>query len=149
MRMYQSRPWGLYLATFTSALCAAASAAFWALGTLDVSGQHGPKALPISEAVAPDAQTLAHSLGGGAVAAAETAPNPSTQYQLVGVVAGPMGKGLALLVVGNAPPKAYAVGTALGDGQVLQSVSARGATIGSTLGGQATVELALPKPPGA
>jgi general secretion pathway protein C len=60
-----------------------------------------------------------------------------------------MGAGLALLVVGNAPPKAYAVGAALGDGQVLQAVSARGVKIGSTLQGKTTVELALPQPTGA
>jgi general secretion pathway protein C len=62
----------------------------------------------------------------------------------LGVVCGPVGKGLALLVVGNASPKAYTVGAALGDGQVLQSVSARGAKIGNTLQGKTTVELRLP-----
>jgi len=149
MPMHQSRPWGLYLATFISALCAAASAAFWALGTLAVSEQRAQKASPISQAAAPDAQTLARILGGGAVPAAEAPPNPVTQFQLLGVVAGPMGAGLALLVVGNAPPKAYAVGAALGDGQVLQAVSARGVKIGSTLQGKTTVELALPQPTGA
>ena len=149
MPKHPSRPWGLYLTTFISALCAAASAVYWVLGTLGASAQRAPKAPPVSVTVAPDAQTLARALGGGKAAVAEAAPAPSTQVQLLGVVAGPVGKGLALLVVGNAPPKAYTVGAALGDGQVLQSVSARGAKIGSTLRGEPTVELSLPKLTGA
>ena len=97
----------------------------------------------------PDVQTLVRALGGGGVAAAAIAPAPSMQFQLLGVVAGPVGKGLALLVVGNAPPKAYPVGAHLGDGQVLQSVSVRGVKIGNTVQGETTVELILPKPTGA
>jgi general secretion pathway protein C len=73
----------------------------------------------------------------------------STQYQLLGVVAGPVGKGYALLVIGGAPPKAYTVGSALVEGQVLQSVSARGAKIGASLQSEAAIELSLPKPPGS
>ena len=144
----QSRPWGLHLLTFICALCVASSGVFWALGTLGASEGRGLKALPISEAFASEAQTLARSLGGGAISTAEPARPPETQLQLLGVVSGPVGKGLALLVVGNAPPKAYTVGQELGDGQVLQAVSARGAKIGNTLKGKTTVELSLPKASG-
>ena len=98
---------------------------------------------------APEAKDLARALGGDLVAQAKPVETTSTQYQLLGVVAGPVGKGYALLVVGAAPAKAYTVGAAVGDGQVLQSVSARGARIGRTLQGEAAVELSLPKPPGA
>lgn len=145
MPMHPSRPWGLYLITFLSALCAAASAVFWLLGAASVAPQEqraAPLGAPVSAVV--DSQLLARALGGGVVEAAKAAPAPTTQYQLLGVVAGPVGRGYALLVVGNAPPKAYSVGAALGEGLFLQSVSSRGAKIGSKLQGQALLELSLP-----
>jgi len=149
MRIHPSRPWGLYLVTFISAVCAAASAVFWVLGNHRVSDQRAPKIPIVSTSVVPDIQTVARALGGGGVVSAATAPTSSMQFQLLGVVAGPAGKGLALLAVGNAPPRAYAVGAGLGDGQVLQSVSVRGVKIGKTVQGEATLELSLPKPTGA
>lgn len=148
MALHSSRPWGLYLITFLMALVAAVTAVFWALGTLAVSQPRAPMAVLVPGAAPSDPQTLARALGGGVAAVASAAPAVSSQYQLVGVVAGPVGKGYALLVVGNAPPKSFAVGAALGDGRVLQSVSARGATIGNALQSETTAELSLPKPAG-
>jgi len=143
------RPWALYLTTFLTALLAAASAAYWILGVAGVSGQRSQAAAVLAGPTASDTKDLARALGGDLALQAKPVETTSTQYQLLGVVAGPVGKGYALLVVGGAPPKAYTVGTALGDGQVLQSVSARGARIGSTLQGETAVELSLPKLPGA
>ncbi len=134
--------------TFVTALLAAASAVYWVLGVAGVAGQRTPVTSTPIEPAAPDAKDLARALGGALAPQAKPAEAISTQYQLLGVVAGPVGKGYALLAVDGAPPKTYAVGAALGDGQVLQSVSARGAKIGSTLQGDAAVELALPKLPG-
>jgi general secretion pathway protein C len=132
-----------------TALLAAASAAYWVLGVAGVAGQRTQAASVLAGPTAPDAKDLARALGGDLALQAKPVETTSTQYQLLGVVAGPVGKGYALLVVGAAPPKAYTVGSAIGEGQVLQSVSARGAKIGSALQGPATVELSLPKPPGA
>ena len=143
-----SRPWALYLVTFLAALLAAASAAYWVLGVAGVAGRPSPRASVLTAPTAPDAKDLARALGGDLALQAKPVETTSTQYQLLGVVAGPVGKGYALLVVGSAPPKAYTVGAALGEGQVLQSVSARGAKIGSSLQGVATIELTLPKPAG-
>ena len=143
------RPWALYLVTFVTALLAAASAVYWVLGIAGVAGQRSQAAAVLAGPSAPEAKDLARALGGDVALQAKPVETTSTQYQLLGVVAGPVGKGYALLVVGGAPPKAYTVGTALGDGQVLQSVSARGARIGSTLQGETAVELSLPKLPGA
>ena len=143
------RPWALYLTTFLTALLAAASAAYWLLGVAGVAGQRTQAASVLAGPTASDTKDLARALGGDLALQAKPVETTSTQYQLLGVVAGPVGKGYALLVVGGAPPKAYTVGTALGDGQVLQSVSARGARIGSTLQGETAVELSLPKLPGA
>ena len=143
------RPWALYLLTFVTALLATASAVYWVLGIAGVAGQRSQAAAVLAGPSAPEAKDLARALGGDVALQAKPVETTSTQYQLLGVVAGPVGKGYALLVVGGAPPKAYTVGTALGDGQVLQSVSARGARIGSTLQGETAVELSLPKLPGA
>lgn len=148
MSTQTSRPWGLYLFTFLTALAAAASAAFWVLGAMAVPQVSLSSTILFAAAAPPDARALARPLGGGLAVDAKAAPAVSTQYQLLGVVAGPVGKGYALLVVGNAPPKTFAVGAAVGDGQVLQSVSARGAKIGSSLQGDALAELSLPKPSG-
>ncbi len=143
------RPWALYLVTFVTALLAAASAAYWALGLAGVAGTRAQAASVLADAIAPDAKDLARALGGDLAPQAKPVEATSTQYQLLGVVAGPVGKGYALLVVGGAAPKTYTVGSALGEGQVLQSVSTRGARIGSTLHGQTTLELGLPKLPGS
>lgn len=140
------RPRGPYLATFFAALLAAGSAVFWVLGTLGASTQASDVVLAATTRAGPDAQGLARALGGGAsqVQAPQAAP-PSTQYQLLGTVVGPLGQGYALLGVDGAPPKSYGVGAVLAQGQVLLSVSARGAKIGSSLQADAALELTLPK----
>ena len=143
-----SRPWTLYALTFAVALLAGASAVYWVVGTASLSNQGVQSASVSAKADGPDAKDLARALGGKPLAPASAPVAETTQYQLLGVVAGPVGKGYALLAVGSAAPKAYTAGSALGEGLVLQSVSARGAKIGATVQGPATVELALPKPHG-
>jgi len=148
MHASQARSWTLYALTFTVAVLAGASAVYWVLSTQSIA-QRGLQAAPVEwMGDGPAAIELARALGGKPVAPASTPAPASTQYQLVGVVAGPVGKGYALLAVGSAAPKAYTVGSAIGEGLVLQSVSARGAKMGLTLHGPATLELALPKPHG-
>lgn len=144
-----SRSWGLYALTFSVALLAAASAVYWVLGITGLSNQHVQGAPVHFKVDGSDAKELARALGGNLVAPANAPAVPSAQYQLLGVVAGPLGKGYALLVVGSAAPKVYMAGSALGEGLVLQSVSARGAKIGATPQGPTTLELALPKAPGS
>jgi general secretion pathway protein C len=143
------RPWALYLLTFFTALLAAASAAYWVLGLADLAGQSQPRASVQQSPAAADSKVLARALGGDLAQQPKPVEAVSSQYQLLGVVAGPVGKGYALLLVGGAPPKTYTVGAALPDGQVLQSVSPRGAKIGSSLQGATSIELSLPKPAGS
>jgi len=126
------RPWALYLVTFFSALLTAASAVFWALGLADVAGQSTPRASVLVGSAAPDAKDLARALGGDLALQTKPVETTSTQYQLLGVVAGPVGKGIALMATGNSAPEAYRVGSTLEGGQVLQSVSKRGALLGTT-----------------
>jgi len=132
MSSFSPRPLALYLATFLTALLAAASAVYWVLGVADVAGQHTPRASILVGSVAPDTEDLARALGGDIAPQTKPVETTSTQYQLLGVVAGPVGKGIALMAIGNAPPKAYRVGSTLEGGQVLQSVSKRGALLGTT-----------------
>jgi len=132
MSAFSLRPWALYLSTFLTALLAAASAVYWALGIADVAGQHTPRSSVLVGSVAPDTKYLERALGGDLALQTKPVETTSTQYQLLGVVAGPVGKGIALMANGNAPPKAYRVGSTLEGGQVLQSVSTRGALLGTT-----------------
>jgi general secretion pathway protein C len=148
MTMRTSRPWGLYVISCLTALLATASAVYWALAIPQPTPPRVSALTPVGGAATTDTRILANALDGGHVQDSPITPTAPSLYQLLGVVAGPVGKGFALLVVGNAPPKAYTVGAELGDGQVLQAVSARGAKIGSTLQGKTTVELSLPKASG-
>jgi general secretion pathway protein C len=148
MSAQASRPWALYFTTFLASLLAAGSAVFWVMGILAVSAPEPGEAPQAARLSAPQAHDLARALGGGLQEQAATALNTSTQYQLFGVVAGPLGAGYALVAIDGAPPKAYRVGDALGSGQVLRSVGARGAKLGPGLQGEATLELNLPKPSG-
>jgi general secretion pathway protein C len=132
---------------------AAASALAWGL-KLFVR----PAAVPAHTQVAvpaPQAQgDLSRLLGVEAVVevAAPAEPPPDARFQLIGVVsprqAQAAREGLALIAVDGKPPRAYRVG-ALVDGQnVLQSVGARGATLGPR-GGATLVALNLTPPPPA
>ena len=143
------RPWTLYLVTFLAALLAAGSATYWVLGTVGLASNRAPSAAVAVSVSPPEAKDLARALGADLAPQVKPVEVVGTQYQLLGVVAGPVGKGYALLVIGGAPPKAYTVGSALAEGQVLQSVSARGAKIGASLQSEAAIELSLPKPPGS
>ncbi len=134
--------------SFGSALLAGASTVYWVLGLMSLPHQHMPAAMALAAPDDSSSKDLARALGGKAQAPASTAAAPSTQYQLLGVLAGPVGQGYALLAIGSAAPKAFTVGAALGEGMVLQSVSARGAKLGVSLQGPTTIELALPKPHG-
>jgi general secretion pathway protein C len=134
--------WWIRAVTFLVAALASGSAVWWAL-TLSNAAPWQPS---VTVALAPqlDASVLAQSLGAGA-APANTAPAATAMaIQLLGVVAGLGGKGHALLVVGDAPPKTYKVGSKLGEGLVLQSVSTRSAQVGEAMKGPARQVLELP-----
>lgn len=84
------------------------------------------------------------------VTAAATAPEPSSRFRLLGIMAtkraragGPGHGGLALIAVDGKPARAFAVGSHLDADLVLQSVSLRTASIGPAQGAQ-TVVLEIP-----
>lgn len=83
------------------------------------------------------------------VDAEEPEPVADARFQLIGVVAprpaGAAAEGLALISVDGKPPRAFRVGATVDGEQVLQSVQARGATLGPR-GGAALVALSIPPP---
>ena len=76
---------------------------------------------------------------------AQVPASEAVTIQLFGVVvAREAGQGHALMAVDGAPAKTYKVGSVVIDGLVLQSVSTRGAKLGSTMEGPASPTLELP-----
>lgn len=137
--------WPLRLSTFVLAALAAASVVYWGLrwseplSPLQVSSDwSGPR--PI------DPARIAQLLGASATPSGAAAPavNVAGNYRLEGVIAQKRGSGSALIAVGSDKAKPYKVGDRLTDDLVLQSVSARGATLAASLQAPASIELELP-----
>jgi general secretion pathway protein C len=97
---------------------------------------------------------LSRLLGAEPVAAVALAPQISTRFRLLGVMAakpspeGMMTPGVALISIDGKPARAFAAGARIEDQLVLQNVSLRSASIGAEKGGTAFVlEIpALPAP---
>jgi general secretion pathway protein C len=124
----------------------AASAVFWALRLGAGSPVAPAHTVPVSEVVVPRAD-FTRLFGTEPVATTAEAPAPeqSSRFQLLGVVA-PRVKGapgIALIAVDGKPPRAYRLGAAVDGDMVLQDVQARGVSLGPP-GGAAAVRLELP-----
>ncbi|MDO9094307.1 MAG: type II secretion system protein N [Rubrivivax sp.] len=132
---------------------AAGSALFWAFKVFVTP----PAAPPHTQTAAPTVALrgdLTRLLGADppppAVAAADE-PAADARFQLIGVVSprppGAAKEGLALIAVDGKPPKAFRVGAVVDGTTVLQSVAARGATLGPRDGAAAVaLNLAPPAP---
>ena len=131
--------WWLRSSTFVVAALASASAVWWAL-QLRTSTAQLP-AVPAFAAAQADPAALLAVLG--AHENAGPAAPASVAIDLIGVVAGPAGKGYALLAVAGAPAKAFGVGATVAPGLVLQSLLPRGAALGPA-GGSPTLRINLP-----
>lgn len=143
------------LAAFLVWALVAASVVFWGLRLL----VRAPAAPAHSIAVAGTSVAsadLTRLLGAAPVAApavAALAPDAAARFKLHGVMApkgkpdaAPSGQGVALISVDGKPPRAFAIGSRLDSGIVLQAVSLRTASIGPA-DGAAFVKLELPPPP--
>ena len=139
--------WWTRIATFLVAALTSASIAWWGL-TLNTP-RAGLPSVDLRPAPQIDASALGRALGAGTMPATQdTTPTPvAITIQLLGVVASEAGQGHALMAVGTAPAKTYKVGSAVSDGLVLQSVSARSANLGPTMAGPASQTLELPPIP--
>ena len=132
----------------------AASAAAWGLKLF----VNSPTAPPQTQVIAPSAALrgdLTRVFGADAPATSANAPPEpaaSSRFQLVGVVAPragtAVGQGLALIAVDGKAARAYRIGAVVEGETVLQSVRARGASLGPR-GGVATVALEIPALPPA
>lgn len=141
--------WPARLSTFVLAALAAASVVYWGLrwsepmSTPRANGD-GSNPRPV------DTGRVAQLLGASATPANGGAGTPAVnamgQYKLIGVIAEAKGRGFgsALIAIEGAPAKPYKVGDRLSDDLLLQSVSARGAALASSMQAPASVELELP-----
>lgn len=129
----------------------AAVALFWGL-RLFARPLAAPPLTQVAATAPAGTADLSRLLGADAAPPAASAPaaEPAAdaRFNLVGVVS-PRSKdghgGVALIAVDGKPPKAYRVGAVVDGSHVLQTVSARGATLGPR-GGSAAVSLNIPPP---
>lgn len=130
----------------------AASALFWGL-KLWVKAPAAPPQTQLAQADSVARGDLSRLLGSEVVApvASDAAPEPAAdaRFSLIGVLSPRQPQaareGLALISVDGQPPKAYRVGAQVDGSHVLQSVSARGASLGPA-GGTPVIALNLPPP---
>ena len=124
-------------------LLVAGSATYWVLQT---NAGRSPGNVPIATAakVEPlDAAGLARVLG--ATAPQVIAPSiASNRFSLKGVVSGALGKEAALIAIDDKPARAFQVGSAIENGLVLQSATARKVTLSATPNGPALMTLEMP-----
>lgn len=135
--------------SFVVWLIAAASAVLW--GTrLFVAAPALPAHAEVVSAASAARADLGRLLGTEApvAVAAAAAPPADARFRLLGVVAPRSGSApaVALIAVGDKPPRAYRVGAVVEGDDVLQEVQARGASLGPA-GGAARVSLALAQSP--
>ncbi len=130
---------------------AAGSALFWGLKVFVKAPPLPPHTQTAAPAVAARGD-LSRLLGADAappVAADAPQAAPDARFQLIGVVSprSPQAarEGVALIAVDGKPAKAFRVGAVVDGQNILQTVAARGATLGPR-GGAALVALDLPPP---
>ena len=131
-----------------------ASALAWGL-KIFVKPQPAPPQTRIALAAQPSRGDLTRLLGAeSAPEAVDETPAPvaDARFQLIGVVSPrerrAAREGLALIAIDGKPPRAYRVGAVVEGQTVLQSVDARGATLGPR-DGAAALALNLPPPAAA
>lgn len=147
MATLDSTLWPARLSTFLLAALAAASVVYWGLRWSEPVST--PRASSDWSNPRPiDTGRIAQLLGASAAPADDDTPvrTSSSQYKLLGVIAQGRnsGAGSALIAVDDDKAQPYKVGDRLSDELVLQSVSARGAALGSNMQAPATVTLELP-----
>jgi general secretion pathway protein C len=131
----------------------ALSAVFWAFKLLVRPGAVPAHALPVAVEQAARGDPLRLFASPPAAAAVAVVPQASSRFKLLGVMApnppdDATPGGLALIAVDGKPARAYQVGAVVDGEWVLQSVSARTASIGPE-GGAAAAQLEVPALPSA
>jgi len=129
----------------------AASAVFWLtrlLARADAAPAHAVTVSASTAVASADLSRLLGSTRAAADATAATEPAVDTRYKLIGVVAprSAAATGLALIAVGDKPPRPVSLGGVVDGSLVLLAVNHRRAELGPA-GGTATVRLELPAVP--
>ena len=137
---------GLHAATFCVWLLAVGSAVYWALHMQSGRSSNDAPAAAIAKVELPDAASLARILGATAPKVAVPVP-ASSRFALKGVVSGALGKEAALIVIDDKPARAFRVGSAIEDGLILQSATARKVTLSATPDGPPLMTLEMPPLP--
>ena len=138
--------WWLRTSTLVLAALAAGSATFWALRWMAPAPGLPSAEINASASTRSDTASMARLLGGGsretlAIAPDSVAANP---LKLLGIVASPSERGYALIAVGTLPAKPYRVGEAVNESLMLQSVTARSASLAGSRDGPVAQVLELP-----
>ena len=143
MMVLSQSKWTLRGLTLVVWALAAGSVAYWGLRLLARPPAFAPAPLAVSVPMPPDPAVVARLLG---ATAAQAAPQASlaSRFALSGVVAGAPGGGAALIAVDGNPARPFRVGSVIEEGLVLQSASARQATLGQSRDGPVLVTLDMP-----
>ena len=141
------RLWSTRIVTFAISALAAASMVYWGLKIWGLSAPAVPFAALVEHRPAASSQAIARALGGGMaqVSTASTAAPAASRYNLVGVVAGRLRAGAALISVDGQDAKPVRVGTLVDNDMVLESVSGRQAVLSSSTGTSEKLTLELPE----
>ena len=140
------RLWTTRIVTFSISVLAAASVGYWGLKGWSLSPSSMPSTVLAEQMPPLNAQTIARALGGGqALAVTASSPSPVTsRYDLVGVVAGQLRAGAALIAVDGQEAKPVRVGTLVDNDMVLESVNGRQAVLSSSTETTKKIVLEMP-----
>lgn len=141
------RLWSTRILTLVISALAAASVVYWSLKVWGLSTPVVASASLVEPLPAVSLQAIVRALGGGTVPVATasiTAPAAS-RYSLIGVVAGRIRAGAALISVDGQDAKPVRVGNLVDNDMVLESVNGRQAVLASSTGSPEKLTLEMPK----
>ena len=141
-----SRLWFTRIVTFVISALAAASVVYWSLKAWGRPTVFTAPAV-VQQPASFDSRAVVEALGGGASPAAPviTAAPAVSRYGLIGVVAGRLRAGAALISVDGQEAKPVRVGTLVDNEMVLESVSGRQAVLTSSTDTSQKIVLDMPK----
>ena len=141
------RLWSTRILTLAISALAAASVVYWSLKVWGLSTPSMPSAVLVESMPAASSQAIARALGGGMapVVAASTSVPAASRYSLIGVVAGRIRAGAALISIDGQDAKPVRVGNLVDNDMVLESVNGRQAVLASSTGSATKMTLEMPE----
>ena len=133
----------LHVATLSVWLLAVGAATYWVLHLNKGRSASNAPTATAAKVETVDAGSLGRILGATAPQAAAPV-SASNRFSLKGVVSGALGKEAALIVIDDKPARAFRVGSAIEDGLILQSATARQVTLSATPNGPPLMTLDMP-----